>query len=612
MGHVKRKVLGLWIAGTVLAVCLAGCGIGTAHSSEGEGSGQGDSTVQADTSTGEQSQKGVRDELTISSFNNLIKEEFISAFHEVYPEVNLRVVSYAGINGSAYAMHSLENGDIPDIYVTSQNFSREAQEKYLIDLSNYGFVNHYSNALLDSLDINGCIYLLPSGYQLTGIYYNKTILEENGWEPPRSFKELEELSEKLETAGYRTMGHGMVLDGFPFNYFFNIGNTVYFGTPEGTEWKEAFPAGKARAAGNSGLREAAEYFNKWVEHGFITSQHMETDDFYEGKCVFFLCLGLSEYEHTAQNGKTYEFGTIPWLSEDGSNNMLTRTVSRYMGIHNTLAEPGNEQKLEDALKLLDYVSSEEGQRALMSSSSQYMPSLNEATLAQDSPYNEIADLVNEGRTVPLLYVGWEQLVVPIAQDVKLLIEGRTDVDGMIAAFDETNDGILSGTSDDVYGTVEETLSLEKTAELVAVAEGEAAGADCAMVSLNEYHGNDMSNRQGVAWRLYQGKVNFDVINMIRPRADTVSVLEMTGAEIKAMRDAGADLDGNGNPYEYLLFTKGDIELEDGTVYRLAISTGELTGDMLAKATETEISPFDAIKSYLAGIGTVSGEVIRWE
>lgn len=588
MNYVVRRAIRLWIGVALLTGFLGGC--------VGSGAQGGNQT----------------EKLTIVSYNNLIKEDFIESFEKMYPEVELDVTSYAGVNGTGYAQHSLENGDIPDIYVTSQKFNRQAQQKYLLDLSNYDFVNNYSTVLLDSVDIDGSIYLLPSGYTLTGIYYNKTILEENNWAVPQSFNELVELSEKIEAAGYRTMGHGMSLDGYPFNYFFNIGNTVYFDTPEGTQWKAQFPKGEADAAGNSGLREAAEYFDKWVEKGFINTENTKVDEFYEGDCIFFLCLGLSEYEHVTEDGKKYEFGTIPWLSEDGGNNMLTRNVSRYMGINKSLGEKGNEQKLEAALKLMHYISTAEGQHALMSDGSRYMPSLNGDTLPQDSPYLEISALVSEGRVVPLVYVGWESLIVPIAQDIKKLINRDIDVDGLLEAFDATNSGLLNGSSEDICAVASETLTMETTAKLVAIAEGKAVGADCAMISLNVYHGDDLCNSQGLGWYLYKGAVNSDKINMIRPKASTISVLKMSGAEIKAMKEAGFDYNGNGKPYEYLLFTRDDMELKDTVLYKLAISTGELTEDMLPYATETQESPAGAVRDYLKELGQVNTEVIFWK
>lgn len=597
MKRIAAKAMGMLLCAGIAAGALAGC--------------QSAAKAPAEPMA-EKAEEGKKDALTVVSFNKLITEEFAEVFCSKYPDIKLEMISYGGMNGTGFAMRSLENGDIPDIYITTQNYGKEFQEQYLLDLSNYDFVNNYSSILLDSIDVNGSIYLLPSGYQLTGIYYNRTILEENGWEIPKSFEELAALSQEIEAAGYKTMGHGMSLDGYPFNYFFNIGNTVYFGTPEGTEWKEKFLKGTETASENSQLRKTAEYFNRWVEYGFITTEHTDVQDFYEGKCVFFLCLGLNKYESTTEDGKTYKFGNMPWLSEDGSNNMLTRTVSRYIGINKSLAKQGNEQKLEHALQFMDYISTAEGQRAFMTSSTQYMPSLNEDTLPQGSPYQELEELVNKGRTVPLVYVGWEEILIPIAQEIKELIKGNIDVDTMLERFDKINYEMLTGSSEDIFAAAEETLTIEKTAELVAIAEGKAADADCAMVSLNEYHGNDNCNEQGVAWHIYKGNINTEHINIFRPRSAAISVLQLTGQEIREMQRAGFDQDENGNPYDYLLFIKKGIELEDSSVYRLAISSGELPKDLIPDAREIQMPLAEAIEIYLKELGTVRPDRIRWE
>ena len=78
-----------------------------------------------------------------------------------------------------------------------------------------------------------------------------------------------------------------------------------------------------------------------------------------------------------------------------------------------------------------------------------------------------------------------------------------------------------------------------------------------------------------------------------------------------MQQEGLDLDGDGNPYEYLLFTK-DGELSDHTVYKLAVSTGELTEEMQKKAKETKHSPKEAIGQYLRKLKTVNSEKICWD
>lgn len=552
--------------------------------------------------------------LTINRFNIYITEEFVNALHEVYPEINLQIVSYAGKNGSGYAQCSMEMDDMTDIHVTTQPFHKELMSERFTDLSNYDFVNNYSTFLLNSLDVDGGIYLLLSGYTVAGMYYNKTIMQENGWQVPDSFEELMELVPQIEAAGYQPFANAINLDGFPFNYFFSLGNTIYFGTQDGVKWKESFPKGEAAAAGNEGLENVVQYYNEWVENGVITGEHMSANEYMEsGNVVFYLCLGLTSYEYEAEDGSTYEFGIMPWLSRDGSNNMLTRNVPRYFGINKHLEEEGNEQKLEDALHVMEFISTEAGQNAIMASTNSYISPLSDGKMADDNPFQEVADVIDSGHSVQMVYVGWEDLIVPIAQDIRGLISGEIPAEKLTEEFDTTYDEVSNLGSDTFYGTLTETLSYEKTAELCAIAEGKAVDADCAMVSLNEYHGDDNYNLKGVGWHLWADIITTEQITMICPgETGTISVLELTGAEIKEMQKAGFDANQNGNPYDYVLVTRGDAELEDDTVYRLAIATNELPETVQEKAEAIEITPETAIQNYVKELGTFGASDILWK
>ena len=241
-----------------------------------------------------------------------------------------------------------------------------------------------------------------------------------------------------------------------------------------------------------------------------------------------------------------------------------------------------------------------------------IPSLHGNEIPEESPYREVADMIYSGRTAPVVYIGWEQLMIPMAQEIKRMMRGEIGTEELLMAFDSMNESMLAGESKEIFGTAAHTLTLEKTAQLVAVAEGLAVDADCALISLNGDQGSHWGNRFGLGWYLYEGEIDAEAVNLIRPVSSTVSVLEMTGAQIRELRDAGFDIDGNGNPYPYLLFTKGDAELEDETVYRLAVSSAELTEEMQTQATKTEVSPAGAIEEYVRSLGTVSVETIVWE
>ena len=62
-----------------------------------------------------------------------------------------------------------------------------------------------------------------------------------------------------------------------------------------------------------------------------------------------------------------------------------------------------------------------------------------------------------------------------------------------------------------FGTAVHTLTLEKTAQLVAVAEGRAVDADCALISLNGGQGSHWGNRFGLGWYLYEGGIDAEAL-----------------------------------------------------------------------------------------------------
>ena len=48
---------------------------------------------------------------------------------------------------------------------------------------------------------NGKLYSIPSEIETLVLYYNKTLFEQNGWEPPKTLDELTALAEQIDAAG---------------------------------------------------------------------------------------------------------------------------------------------------------------------------------------------------------------------------------------------------------------------------------------------------------------------------------------------------------------------------------------------------------------------------
>lgn len=107
----------------------------------------------------------------------------------------------------------------------------------------------FSTAQLDQVAIDGGVYLLPVNNAMYGIFYNKTLMKEHGWEIPANFEELEALCAEIEEAGLIPGVLGTELTGTTFSTVFNLAKTSWLTTPEGMRWEQDFLDGQATAAG---------------------------------------------------------------------------------------------------------------------------------------------------------------------------------------------------------------------------------------------------------------------------------------------------------------------------------------------------------------------------
>ncbi|MBE5936375.1 MAG: carbohydrate ABC transporter substrate-binding protein [Lachnospiraceae bacterium] len=556
--------------------------------------------------------------LTLNNGKSFISKEFFKKMKDKYPEINFEITNFSGNNISGYARETLKNGDIPDIYISTQPFDEKSQKKYLVDLSGYKFINNYTTSSLSQVENDGEIYLLPTNVQLTGISYNKTLMEKYGWEVPNSFNELKDLAPKIEDKGYDVMRAVFNLDGYPFNYFFNIGNTKYFSSSCGEKWKKEFIVGEAKATGNKNLLDSAKYFKKWVDEGFIKKSELDAGSepyyaFLNGESVFYMSLGLSEYEHVAEDGNKYEFGVMPWLSENGDNNMLVSSPARYFGINKELTKKSNEQKLKDALKLLEYISTSEGQNGLVEgypNSSLYITSLKNSDMGKNNPFYGMKDLIEQGNVVNLVHNGWEKLLIKIAQNIKDFVNDDINAKELLQAFDNSYKETQKDGGEDILAKAKHDMKIEDAARICGIAEAKAAKADVALVSHGAYD-RESPNPFGVNWYFYKGNVDIEVVNIFATKCSSLTVIEMKGSEIKKLVKKGFKYYEDEEPFKYSMFVYNDKKLNDNKTYKVVAGTDEFSSELQKKGKIIEVSTSDAVREYVKTLGEFSAKDIKW-
>ena len=561
---------------------------------------------------------------------NFVYKDLLDGFAEYAPEVKIDLISYSGSNMTAYTRNSLKAGQIPDIYATSYLQDANAMKDNLIDLSKYGFVNNYTDSMLRTVSVDGGIYLLPAFYNIFGMYYNKTVFEKYGWEVPQSFEELLELKEKCEAEGIEPFRSRMDLNGYIFGYMFGLGNTMFFDTLEGMKWKQDFLTGDADATGT--LEPVLEYMKKWIDAGFIDAKDIGNNSsnpaFMGGLAAMHLCnaysvksLDWSKREDHPEYG-LQEYGIIPFLSEDGENNMLVSNIQRFYGLSKELEKPGNEQKLADALKFIEYISTETGSTQLGTNGNTVLSTLIGSEVSEDSFYAEVMDVVEEGQITGFVWSGWEDIVNEMADVLHEFVRGNIDIPEVCAAFDEIRNNYLKNGY--AYVAIsEDDLDMEDVARLTGIAQIRATGADVAIMSLPDFFGfeklvdregyNTMQNTKGIAGKLFANqRIGAEEINMIRQSGKQLCTITMTGKEIKDLEAKGLKLfESQSGNFRYVLAVKDDAELIDTASYVVVFAEEEIYGLEEGDFTKLEITPYEALNNYLTELGTFGKDDIHW-
>ena len=567
----------------------------------------------------EMSSNNVHEAITIqSSFRNM--SAFIDAVHERYPEINLEVIPYSGANYTAYVKAQIAAGDMPDIYCTTYYTpGHDDVSDRLIDMSGYAFTDCYAEARLRDVTDDGAIYMLPMYYNCIGITYNKTLLEKHGWKLPDSLQELEKLAPKVRKAGCQLALDQVQFPEYGFQYFCNIMSTNYLNTPDGRKWQERFLDGDTTMAGTQELVKNMEILEKWRKIGMLNgSGNSKSDEetrrkMAEGNTLFMLgSSNLFKDEETED-----EFGLMPYLSEDGTQNAFIMNVSRYIGLNKHLEDKGNEQKLEDALHVMEVLSTVEGMKALNQSyaNTSLLP-LKDYVVESEGYYADIEDKLNAGVMAPFIYDGWENLIVATGRGMLSFIRGDSGLREVVQTFDE-NQHLIVDNSVAAYTKVTEKLDTSACAKAIGICFAKASGADLALISKNKWYkltkAKDL-NFEGVSGALYPLPVTDQEITSILPTGWTgnIETVTLSGKRILQLAETGYDRNGDGKTFPYELVMPEKLELDEKGIYTVAICgvTEEVAEE--GKLTDTGILGLTAAQEYFRQFDALALEDIVWD
>ena len=152
------------------------------------------------------------DEITLTVFHYMAQttkqaglNAIEAAFTELHPNVKFNNIYYnQGTDYFPQLSTALSSGDQPNIIMGNPGLYPDlVTEGFVMDLSDNEVIKSLNlpSGDLGDVSADGKIYGFPIDFKTWGIFYNKTIFEQNGLEVPTTLTQLNELQDKLIAAG---------------------------------------------------------------------------------------------------------------------------------------------------------------------------------------------------------------------------------------------------------------------------------------------------------------------------------------------------------------------------------------------------------------------------
>ena len=409
---MKKRNLALMTAALVLA--LTACGGG--FSSETKVSGETDKaeTSKADEGKSEEKKSSAGKELRLVNGKIEVDAQLkeLAAAYEKETGVKVNIESMGGgidIQGTLKGYFQADN--MPDIFVNGGDTDFKNWEGHLVDMSNEKWVSDTEAAYKDK---DGKVVGFPYTTEAIGLAYNADVLEKAGIDPksitgPDSMKKaFETLDSKKDELGL-TAVVGYVAEAT--NLYWSTGNHLFGVYEDGglkrddTKYFDLLEQGKIDKDRFSKYADMVELFNKYADPSLLVSgtYDQQIQNFSAGKYAFVTqgswigaTMTNDDKEQYEAAGK-FKVGMIPYAFEEGIDTIQTNSPSWW-------AVFDNDNK-EEALKFLQWVSEDEGQKILVEKAGFVSPFKSISYVADDPFAQTITDYTKAGKTSAWHWLG---------------------------------------------------------------------------------------------------------------------------------------------------------------------------------------------------------------
>ncbi|CQR48451.1 Multiple sugar-binding protein precursor [Paraliobacillus sp. PM-2] len=420
---MKKKTIAFLLSMIMLVGTLIGCS--NESGSEGEGSGSEDEVVK----------------LRMMAYNpESTRTTYLQMLDEKLPNIEIEFEFVALDNFNNVLNAQLQAGEGPDIIEVGGEAKLLAKANYLLDLSDKDFTSKYVDAGLKPYSVDGGIYATPLQSWFEGIFYNKTIFEENGVEVPKTWDELIAISKKLAENGVKPQTMGAQSWEPMMKQSIGLVNNEFYADEANSDFDNKFNEGEAKLA--EAWLPAVKEWSKIIDEEILTddmlglSYDQALDQFATGKAAMWES-GPWAVPTILEKNPDIEIGMFPIPgTEEGPGWLIG-------GPGSALAINANSDYIDEAIQVLELTATEEAQLALVedNAGSSFLEGV-EVDLGEI--YTDSEEAFKAGNVYAPWTAVWTSgnpIVQSYGKSLQEVLAGTKTVKEALQDADETNDNL---------------------------------------------------------------------------------------------------------------------------------------------------------------------------
>lgn len=363
-----------------------------------------------------------------------IEDMIDEALAEKYPNITLEWECVDWGNDFQPKMQQYMQSGLPDIMIgKAQDVSTYAPQGVLGEIDST-YLDRGLDAARENVTIDGKTYGLVYNAMYQGVYYNKAMFKENGWEIPKTLDDLQAIIDDCKEKGITPFASHMVDTWSIGNMSMQFAmNDVFNKTPD---WGDKFRAGEVNFSDSEDMQNALNYNKLIYDNTFEDTFSTEQTDC-DAKMVLgdaaMKVSGSWSIQNFLDIDENFDFGIFPFPNQTGDSKLIFEPNITIMTSANT--------EHQDAVNdFLDLMSSDKDLAVEILDYTKTASMLKDVTPTFNNPSQEDIDKYASEDMIVDVTLGNNQLVwggfqEENAKDIAAWLQGQESLEDCLKACD---------------------------------------------------------------------------------------------------------------------------------------------------------------------------------